>query len=212
MIKNVISCFKSYKLYLQMLAFVLTVFIVTSGLDWKYFLITRSSLSFDLFFPSVVIGGILPFIIPITMILWGIYKNDTKARISGWAVGQAAFLGFIISSFYKIFTGRMEPNLINTVIDISHNFQFGLFRHGIFFGWPSSHTAVAFAMAFTIFIIYKNSREIKYIYALYALYIGIGVATVGIHWLSEFVAGAIIGSIVGISVGQSFLKLEHRYK
>jgi membrane-associated phospholipid phosphatase len=195
-----------------MLAIALTVLIVISGLDWKYFLITRGHISFDIFFPSVVIGGILPFIIPITMILWGIYKNDMKARISGWAVGQAAFLGFILSSFYKIFTGRIEPNLMNTIYDISHYFQFGIFRHGIFFGWPSSHTAVAFAMAFAIFVIYKNSRQIKYLYALYALYIGIGVATVGIHWLSEFVAGAIIGAVVGISVGQSFLKLEHRYK
>jgi membrane-associated phospholipid phosphatase len=144
-----------------------------------------------------------------------LFTKDTKydkKNLPYENISSYAYLLFILSSFYKIFTGRIEPNLMNTIYDISHYFQFGIFRHGIFFGWPSSHTAVAFAMAFAIFVIYKNSRQIKYLYALYALYIGIGVATVGIHWLSEFVAGAIIGAVVGISVGQSFLKLEHRYK
>jgi hypothetical protein len=38
---------------------------------------------------------------------------------------------------------------------------------------------------------------------LYAFYIGLGVS-VTIHWFSEFVAGAIIGSVIGIVVGRSF--------
>jgi membrane-associated phospholipid phosphatase len=38
---------------------------------------------------------------------------------------------------------------------------------------------------------------------LYAVYIGLAVS-VTIHWFSEFAAGAIIGSVIGMTVGKSF--------
>jgi hypothetical protein len=38
---------------------------------------------------------------------------------------------------------------------------------------------------------------------LYSFYIGLGVS-VTIHWFSEFVAGAIIGGVIGTVVGRSF--------
>jgi hypothetical protein len=44
---------------------------------------------------------------------------------------------------------------------------------------------------------------------LYAFYIGLGVS-VTIHWFSEFVAGAITGSVVGIVVGGGFIPSASR--
>jgi len=38
---------------------------------------------------------------------------------------------------------------------------------------------------------------------LYALYIGVGVSMT-IHWFSDFVAGAIVGAVIGITVGNAF--------
>jgi membrane-associated phospholipid phosphatase len=38
---------------------------------------------------------------------------------------------------------------------------------------------------------------------VYALYVGLAVS-VTIHWFSEFVAGMIFGSIIGLAVGKSF--------
>ena len=37
------------------------------------------------------------------------------------------------------------------------------------------------------------------------LYVGIGVSLT-IHWFSDFVAGVIFGSVIGIVVGKSFFK------
>jgi len=37
----------------------------------------------------------------------------------------------------------------------------------------------------------------------YAFYVGVDVS-ISIHWFSEFVAGAIIGSLIGAVVGKSF--------
>ena len=59
-------------------------------------------------------------------------------------------------------------------------------------------------MAVTIFMLCGKRRWVSYAVITYALYVGIGVSTT-IHWFSDFAAGAIIGSIVGVSVGQSVL-------
>ena len=117
---------------------------------------------------------------------------------------QAAAIGLAMSSFYKVFTGRVQPDFRSLeLIDNSREFLFGFFRHGAFWGWPSSHTTVAFAVAVTLFILYRNNPLIKYSALLAAFYVGIGIST-NIHWFSEFVAGAIIGSVIGTVVGKSF--------
>ena len=77
----------------------------------------------------------------------------------------------------------------------------------MFWGWPSSHTTVAFAMALALWELYPENRLIRYGAILYAFYVGIGVS-ITIHWFSEFVAGAIIGSVIGVVVGKSFLHRE----
>ncbi len=79
------------------------------------------------------------------------------------------------------------------------NFIFGIFEHGIFWGWPSSHTAIAFAMSVCLFLLYPKNKILQFFVLAYALYIGIGVS-VSIHWFSDFVAGVIFGSLVGFVV------------
>ena len=43
----------------------------------------------------------------------------------------------------------------------------------------------------------------------YAFYIGISVSMT-IHWFSDFAAGAIIGTVIGITVGKSFRQQTDR--
>jgi membrane-associated phospholipid phosphatase len=136
------------------------------------------------------------------LLLFGsLFKNATAIRTT-WAVGQAALLGWAISSAYKAVTGRPHPPH-TAVLDMSHVFRFGFARGGIFWGWPSSHTATAFAMAVTVFTLFPEKKWPGITAILYALYIGIGVSMT-IHWFSDFVAGAIIGTVIGVTVGKSF--------
>jgi membrane-associated phospholipid phosphatase len=76
-------------------------------------------------------------------------------------------------------------------------------RGGVFWGWPSSHTTIAFAMAVTVFTLYPKQRWLGWVAILYAGYVGLGVSMT-IHWFSDFAAGAIIGSVIGAVVGKSF--------
>lgn len=135
---------------------------------------------------------------------WEARKNSEKI-LAGLALGQAAILGSVISSIYKKFTGRIQPDFANPTLDISGDFNFGFLQHGIFWGWPSSHTTIAFAMAFTLITLYPKFKNLRYAALLYALYIGIAVS-LSIHWFSEFIAGTIIGAVIGIVVGSDFRK------
>ena len=125
-------------------------------------------------------------------------------KLVGWAIGQAAFIGWFVSAIYKFFTGRVHPaHMVGD--DISREFRFGFYRGGVFWGWPSSHTTVAFAMAVTIVMLFPKQRLLQLLALAYALYIGISVSMT-IHWFSDFAAGAIIGSVVGVVVGRNFYK------
>jgi hypothetical protein len=52
-------------------------------------------------------------------------------------------------------------------------------------------------------MLYPKSKVIVFGALVYAFYVGFAVS-VTIHWFSEFAAGAIIGSVIGMTVGRSF--------
>lgn len=199
------ACFRPPYLWWQLLFVLLTFVLVSSGFDWWYFVSTKNTVLLLLLLPAVVIGGLLPMIGPLMLLIVAVIRRNRRLVNTAWGLAQAAMLGLLISSFYKVFTGRLPPRLSNLVIDNSHGFQFGFFRGGAFWGWPSSHTTVAFAMAFTLIQLYPDKKWLKPVACLYALYIGLGIS-VSIHWFSEFVAGAILGAIIGIVVGRAFTR------
>jgi membrane-associated phospholipid phosphatase len=184
-------------------AILLTLILVLSGFDWHYFLFTRTPVLRSCMFPAVIIGGLLPIILPLMLIAVGSVAGSARTRLVAWAVGQAEIIGAVIAAAYKAITGRAHPSRF-VGDDLSRIFRFGFLRGGVFWGWPSSHTTIAFAMAVTIFTLFPKQRWLGYVAIAYALYIGIGVSMT-IHWFSDFAAGAIIGSVIGVVVGRRFL-------
>lgn len=208
---NLVGPFKGKRLLWHGLAILLTILIVTSDFDWQYFTWTRSQALTYIALPAAILGAFLPVLIPLILFLIGKIKKSRRIIMNGWALGQAALLGWVISSIYKVFTGRIPPptpfndTLAQALTNSSHGFQFGFWRGGIFWGWPSSHTTVAFATMVCLIMLHPKNKTLIFFAFLYALYIGLGVS-VTIHWFSEFVAGAIIGSVIGVVVGRSFRK------
>jgi membrane-associated phospholipid phosphatase len=212
--RNIIKCFGGYNLLWHLLAIVFTFIIVTSGFDWLYFKSSRSSLLQSLLFPAVKLGSRLPIIVPLALYAFGKVRKNSKSISTANALVQAVLIGLIICSFYKALTGRVHPPrlLTQNTIDNSREFRFGFMRGGIFWGWPSSHTMIAFAMAVTLLKLYPKNEVVKYIAILYALFIGFGVS-ISIHWFSDFVAGAFMGTVIGVVVGNSFCeKITERNK
>jgi len=200
--RNIIECFKGRMLIWHLAAIILTLALVASGLDWQYFLWTRSPILRSWLFPAVPIGGLLPIVLPLALLVVGGVARSARTRLIAWAIIQAEVIGGILAAGYKAITGRAHP-AHGVGADLSQVFRFGLLRGGVFWGWPSSHTTVAFAMAVTVFRLFPRQKWLGYLAITYAFYIGLGVSMT-IHWLSDFIAGALIGTVVGVVVGTSF--------
>ncbi len=202
---NFLGSFAGKNIRLHILAIVLTAILVMSGFDWAYFVAIHASPVGVYLWPAIALGGVLPILLPLTLFLFARIQKYNSLSTTGFAVAQAALLGLVISSLYKAFTGRVPPmrHMEGAIVDISHQFQFGFMRGGVFWGWPSSHTTVAFAMMTAVIMLYPKKRNLHLIALLYAFYVGLGVS-VGIHWFSEFVAGALIGTAIGTTVGRAF--------
>jgi len=194
--QNLIGCFKGWMILWHVIAIVLTFVLVMSGFDWRYYLATRNPAFRSWMWPAVGIGGLLPLALPLTLFAVGIIARNARAILTGWAIGQAELLGLFVSSVYKAVTGRVHPAHVAGA-DISHVFQFGWLRGGVFWGWPSSHATIAFATAVTVFMLCPKQRWLGFAALLYAFYVGMGVSMT-IHWFSDFTAGAIIGSVIGV--------------
>ena len=199
--------FRGWNFFWHLLAIGLTAVLVLSGFDWWYFSVTRGSVYLQLALPAAIIGFFVPVLLPVLLYWLGMNGKRPRFMLAAIATAQAGILGWCISSLYKAFTGRIQPEFMTYTsnIDISRDFNFGFLQHGIFWGWPSSHTAVAFAMSVALICMFPRKRLLSYGALLYALFIGLSVS-ISIHWFSDFLAGAILGSLVGIIVGRSFLK------
>ncbi len=205
-LKATVCAFFSFRnACLQIFAWGATYAIVISGFDWAYFKYVQGSPIHVYLSPAVGIGGLVPiFGIPL-LYFFAKLKKSLILNITTWALAQAAALGWIVSSTYKAFTGRVQPphGIFDPLVDASRNWNFGFMEHGIFWGWPSSHTTVAFSMSFALIFLFQNNKKVFWLALVYALYIGLDIS-MQIHWFSEFVAGAIIGGSIGAIVGKSF--------
>lgn len=188
-------------LWVHGVAIIGTYVIVMSGFDWWYFIFTRDSAVYQYLRPALGLGMIVPVILPfLFLFIYSVTKNKLLEKI-GIVLLESAVLGWLLSATYKAFTGRIQPPH-STLVDTSHSFNFGFMEHGIFWGWPSSHTTVAFAtMTALYFMLPKKYTWLGVIGLIYALYVGIAVSF-QIHWFSEFFAGALFGALVGCVVGK----------
>ena len=111
---------------------------------------------------------------------------------------------FFVSYLYKTLSGRTSPPFHELSINISNQFHFGFMQGEMIGGWPSSHTAIAFAIAFSFLVITPKWRKTSLLAGAFAIFVGFS-ESIGFHWLSEVISGAIIGSMIGYVVGKSFL-------
>ncbi len=190
----------------NLFAVALSYGLVKSGTDWEWNKYANEKGISTVGYVSVVAGGIAPFVGPLWVYLYGRSHNDRKLQITGLGLGQAALLAGIVSSTIKGLTGRRPPphreeERGNT--DFSNDFEFGILNRGAFNGWPSGHAMNAFAMAMTLIELYPDDNTVKYSSLACATIVGLGVST-NIHWLSDVVAGGLIGYSIGKVVGAGY--------
>lgn len=202
--------FKFVKYYL--LIIIGTFIIVMSGFDWDYFIFVQKYIPKMFLFIFDIFGFLFPTLLIIGLFIYNQKKKTEFSRRIFTANFYAVFMALLSSMFIKVFTGRISPPLrgdINTWIDNSHAFQFGFMREQIIGGFPSSHTTVFFALAFTLYYLFPKNKLLHLLSFLIAFSVSLGV-TIGFHWFSEFFAGGILGFVIGKIISDHLNNLNKR--
>lgn len=191
----------------------LSAFVVLTGFDWSYFLFVQSYNAWTYTIPALMGGMYIPlFGLPILYAI-ALALGKIKLQNTSVALMQSASFAWITSALLKALTGRIQPphGSYDILIDLSRQWQFGFLNHGVFWGWPSSHTMVACAMAATLIALFPKKKSVVYTAILYGAYIGLSI-TFQIHWFSEFIAGAILGSTIGYIIGTVHARPIHEVR
>jgi len=189
---------------------------IESGLDWKW---NRLAYNNDWMPRTGVstnyIGYAVPIVTPVAVYLTGISVKDEKLQITGLALTQAVMITVLFQTTLKITTGRALPGIVDGWDSAlskrsdrtdDYSGEFNWFNLEFVGGWPSGHTAHAFAAAAVVSQIYHDNILLKAAVYTYASLIGLGMSIYD-HWASDIIAGALIGFAIGTTVGKSYRNL-----
>ncbi|MCL2481084.1 MAG: phosphatase PAP2 family protein [Spirochaetaceae bacterium] len=189
---------------------------IETGLDWDI----RNKVGETPFFrhvgmPSLLVGMLMPAVTPLSFYLLGKKNSDDRMVGTAAALTQSLIITLSIQSPLKMITGRPgTENPMNTwgaeererkrrTEDFSNEFDW--FNMNFAIGWPSGHTATAFAAAAVLYELYDDKPLLVFCAYAYAAAMGICMAT-SVHWASDVLAGALIGQAVGRTVGRSYAR------
>lgn len=169
------------------------------------------------FAEAMLVGGsFTPVLIPLGLYLGGLAGDASEIATAGSAALQAAAVQAVLVTALKWLTDRAGPYPDG---DPSRRRELsGLFRdsddpkdwdfnpfdiHGGL-RWPSGHTASHFAIVSALVAFYPKHPWIAAVGYPLALLVAIGMIDGDYHWLSDVVAGALIGHAIGWTIGKNF--------
>lgn len=218
--RSFVDAIKWPRTLLHILAILISIPLVIFAVDWHYFLFFKHHLWLQIFLaPAVFLGSWVPLLLPPTLYLIGKKENRKYLIPLAFALTQAGVVALFWTALYKMFTGRKGPELHKKYIsNYSTKFSFGIMRGGVFEGWPSSHAAIIWSMAIVYYLYIptlmeqyqhqKDQFDLNLLKSrkyglLLAGYIGLGVST-NIHWLSDALAGILVGITIGLATWRNF--------
>lgn len=207
---NILDSFKGRNLYLQLGAVAATALIIPTGVDYsvEHFFNTHPEYG-RLAHPVVFTGEFLPFVAGGSLLAYGEIAGDKQVLGASFAVIQASVIELMYNSALKAITGRPHPDWrhVSNMDSLSRTFRFGFLRGGVFWGWPSGHTAATTAVVSALMGYYPHSTWIEVAGFGLIAYTIFGVSATnrgGMHWFSDAVAGALMSYAVGSTVGKYY--------
>ncbi|HKP60608.1 MAG TPA: phosphatase PAP2 family protein [Polyangiales bacterium] len=163
---------------------------------------------------TLIVGAITPVAVPLTLYLGGLAADDSELATAGAAALQAAAVEVLVVSTLKWLTDRAGPYpdgdptrsraLGFRDSTEANDFNFNPFDLSGGLRWPSGHTASNVAVVSALFAFYPDELWIAAIGYPLALAIGFEMIDGDYHWLSDVVAGALIGHVIGWTIGRNF--------
>ena len=176
------------KLTLIILGVVLSVTVFAQ--NWDIDLLKTINLNRNTQLDAAFIGitnsvATIAFGVPILFFGMGLIKRDSIYKANGLYIGSSILTSIIISNILKYSVNKPRPfetyNLIQKITD------------GGSPSFPSGHTSDAFALATAVSIIYPKWYVIAPSF-LWAGAVGYSRMDLGVHYPSDVLAGAIVGS------------------
>jgi membrane-associated phospholipid phosphatase len=157
--------------------------------------------------PGLAGGMLVPTVLPIWLYVSANRRDDGYVAAGAAAAGQAVVLAFVANNALKALTGRRPPDSGKHLDDSerSRGFRFGFLRGGVFNGWPSGHVMVNTALAASLATYFDEIDWMPVAAYGWAAYVAASVTVGGhVHWLSDTLAGGMMGWAIGRTVGRGF--------
>ncbi len=169
------------------------------------------------FAQAMLVGGNLtPILLPLGLYLGGLAGDAPELATAGAAALQAAAVQAVLVSVLKWLTDRAGPypdgdperrralsGLFRDTND-PKDWNFNPFDIDGGLRWPSGHTASHFAIVSALVAFYPDEPWIALVGYPIALLVGFGMIDGDYHWLSDVVAGGLMGHVVGWTIGRNF--------
>jgi membrane-associated phospholipid phosphatase len=146
------------------------------------------------------------------MFFYGYFWGSSETAAAGAAGLQALGVNGGIVFFWKWASGRPRPeyDAVSDSTPRDKEFNFNIAEQSVTSGrwrWPSGHTSSMFAMASAFHGFYPDKPWIPWVgYSVSGL-MGFAMINGNYHWASDVVAGAIIGTVVGFTIGRNFRRM-----
>lgn len=213
---NILSSFKGNNLYLHLTAVASTCILVAGDVDYAVEHFFNTNPQYGEYGRGVfVTGQYLPFIVGGSLLMYSGAAHNKETLGAAFAVIQASIIELMYNTALKAFTGRPGPDWRHhtDMESLSKTFRFGFLRGGVFWGWPSGHTATTTAVVSSLMGYYPHSTWLKVAglgLIAYTIFAVTSVNGGGMHWLSDAVAAALMSYAVGSTVGKYYRNVYGR--
>lgn len=213
---NLYDSYAGYNSLWHLGAFASTYAIVKTGADdetQRYF--WRDPIGNDFGKTGLFLGWFFQIVPAAGMYLWGLKASDNELVGAGSATIQAIATTGLVTMALKFISGRQaplkdgDPNAPSSFTRTTDSSDFRFFNtdfsrgEGRFF-WPSGHTSSTITFVSALYAYYPNKPWIAWVGYPVSLAMGVAMIENDSHWLSDVVAGAMIGHVIGWTTGANF--------
>lgn len=127
------------------------------------------------------------------IILWLI--DGRVNREQAFRAFAAALLAWVIAQMLKSVLPSVRPFVVNVELPLTYTLHFDN-------AFPSSHTAIAFGLATTLWL---HNRKLGIVYLAMAVLIAVGRVFANVHYVLDVVIGGMIGTMVAVIIDKLHL-------
>jgi len=204
--QNLTDCFWGTSTYFHLGAFATTFVMVKTPADRNIqtYFEKENPLGQPFAFAMLRLGDATTFVLGVSGYLLGLWQDHRRFTGAAAAATQAVLVNGAYVGSLKVITGRHRPGENANADDFFPSWDERIdnfrFRHS----YPSGHTSSAFAFVASQHAYYREHKWIPWLGYPIATAIGVGMVEGDYHWMSEVVAGAIIGTTIGYITGRNF--------